>query len=208
MPQNPLQKDMIKRLAIFACVGAMSLSGIHAAAAFFPASGVSGPSASEQRRARPSSMKHTEAEVKNVSKVTHLKGKYIRDGVTFNGSVYMTGDAGAINVGKATIHFAAGKYTLSYGAENFEMRTSMSREERRRKGITDYEYDHSWKNEKLGNDFSHSGKYEVVKQFDKIHLILYDGDTKDVFAKIPLASAADSSFEFQEDDVLMRMSAQ
>lgn len=159
------------------------------------------------RRKRPGQMKHTEAEVQNAKKITKINARYIRDGVTFIGGVYMTGDAGAIKEGDAVMKFSGGKYRFGFESAEFDMRDAFTRDERRAKGITEYEYEHSWKKEKLGNDFLYSGKYEVVEQYGKIHLILYNGDTNEVFAKIPLNSASDSSFDFYEEDFLISMSA-
>lgn len=159
------------------------------------------------RRKRPGQMKHTEAEVQNVKKITKVNARYIHDGVTMNGGVYMTGDAGAIKVGDAVMQFRSGKYYFGFESAEFDMRDASTRDERRKKGISEYEYNHSWKKEKIGGDFQHSGKYEVVEQYGKIHLILYNGDTSEEFAKILLTSATDSSFDFYEDDFLIRMAA-
>lgn len=156
------------------------------------------------RRRRPGSMQHTEADVRNAQKVTKLTGRYIRDGKVFTGPVYMTGDAGGIKIGNARLAFRNGGYTLSYTAGEFEMRKSSTRSDRLREGISEYAYEHSWKDEKLGKDFAHAGRYEIAEQYGKIHLILYDGSTKGVFAKIPLVSANDNSFEFSEEDFLFR----
>lgn len=159
------------------------------------------------RRKRPGSMTHTEAEVKNARKVTRLQGRYIKDNSTFDGDVYMVGDAGGIKIGKARIVLKNGGYTLSYDAGSFTMRDASTRDERMSKGITEYEYEHSWKDEKLGKDFAHAGKYEIAEQFGKINLILYDGNSTDVFVRIPLTSANDKSFEFTDEDFLIRFAS-
>lgn len=158
----------------------------------------------QARRKRPGSMTHTEAEVQNARKTTTLHGRYIKDNTAFDGAVYMVGDAGGIKIGTARLTFRNGTYTLAYEAGKFTMRTSSTREDRLREGITEYEYDNSWKDEKLGNDFAHAGKYEIAEQFGKVNLILYDGNTGNVFAKIPLSGADDDSFEFTEDDFLLK----
>lgn len=160
---------------------------------------------SAQRRARPGSMKHTEADVRNAQKTTQLKGLYIRDNSTFGGDVYMIGDAGSIKIGTAEIRFTGGHYRLIFDSGEFSMRTSLSKKERIEKGITEYEYDHSWKNEKLGEDFEYSGKYNIQEQYGKISLILYNGDTDKEYARIALTSANDKEFEFSDDDLLMTM---
>lgn len=160
---------------------------------------------SAQRRARPGSMKHTEADVRNAQKTTQLKGLYIRDNSTFGGDVYMTGEAGGIKIGTAKIRFAGGHYRLTFNAGEFSMRTSLSKKERIDKGITEYEYDNSWENEKLGEDFEYSGKYKILEQYGKIALILYNGDTDKEYARIALTSANDKEFEFSDNDLLMPM---
>lgn len=158
-----------------------------------------------QRRKRPDYMKHTEADAQNVTKITAVKALHIKDNTIFGGDVYMVGDAGGIKIGNAQIAFRNGHYTFTYTSKEFEMREASTRDERLQKGITEYEYENSWKNEKLGSDFGHKGKYAVQEQYGTLNLILYDGDTKNVFAKIPLSSPNTDSFEFQEGDMLMQM---
>lgn len=155
-------------------------------------------------RKRPGSMRHTEAEVENARKVTKVQAKYIRDKSHFTGAAYMTGAAGAIKVGDVALSFSGGKYKIAFESASFEMRDASTRDERRKKGISEYEYNHSWRNQKLGEDFQYGGRYEVVEQYGKINLILYDGDSDNVFAKIPLDNSNVSSFEFAEDDVLFQ----
>ena len=82
----------------------------------------------------------------------------------------------------------------------------MTDEERWRKGITKYDYDNSWENKKLGEDFEYGGKYATIEQYGQKWLILYDGDTENIYAKIPIGSVDDDSFELAEDDMLIRMS--
>lgn len=159
-----------------------------------------------QRRKRPGSMTHTEAEVQNAKKITKVQARYIRDNSLFSGDVYMVGVDGGIKVGDATMSFRGGRYYFGFESAEFDMREASTRDERMKKGISEYAYEHSWKKEKLGQDFQHSGKYEVVEQYGKTHLILYDGDSDNVFAKIPLSGANDSSFELSEDNFLFRMS--
>lgn len=162
--------------------------------------------AEAQRRARPGSMKHADTEVKDAMKKTKVQATYIHDGARFTGPVYMTGGAGAIKIGEAALSFKAGKYYINYTAGEFAMRDASTRDERIKKGISEYQYEHSWKDEKLGQDFAYSGKYEVMEQYGDIHLILYDGATDKVFAKIPLESAKASSFELYEEDFLFKFS--
>lgn len=162
--------------------------------------------ADAQRRARPNSMKHADTEVKDAMKSTKVNATYIHDGARFSGPVYMVGEAGGIKIGNSVLTFKGGKYYINYTAGEFSMREASTRDERRKKGISEFAYEHSWKNEKLGSDFDYSGKYEVVEQYGNIHLILYDGTSDNVFAKIPLDSAKASSFEFAEDDFLFKFS--
>ena len=160
-------------------------------------------SAHAQRRRRPGSMTHTEAEVQNVMKVTRLAGRYIKDNATFAGNVYMVGEAGSIKIGDATIAFTGGRYTLKFGAASFDMRDASTREDRRREHISEYQYEHSWKSEKLGDDFLQNGRYEIAEQYGNIHLILYDGTSDNVFAKIPLESANDNAFDFTDEQFMI-----
>ena len=189
--------------AIFCATGAMADNAIPPCDGASPVAAESAQQPSGRRK-RPGSMRHSEADVQNARRVTRLKGTHIHDNTTFNGDVYMTGDAGAIKIGSARIVFRNGGYTLSYEAGEFDMRTSSTHSDRVREGITEYEYNNSWRPEKLGSDFAHAGKYEIAEQYGKVHLILYDGNTDKVFASIPLASANDSSFEFQEEDFLIQ----
>lgn len=160
-----------------------------------------------QRRGRPGSMKHSEAEARAKQEISRLSCKYIRDGATFEGPIYMTGDAGEIKIGNAVIAFTGGRYMLSFDAQKFKLRkhASMTEKERLEKGITKRQYD-TWENKKIGQDFEHKGKYATIEQYSKKWLILYDGDTQNIYAKIPIGSVNDSSFELMEDDILLRMS--
>ena len=164
--------------------------------------------ADAQRRGRPGSMRHSEAEARAKQEITRLSCKYIRDGVAFSGPIYMTGDAGGIKIGDAIIAFTGGRYMLSFDAAKFKIKKHavMTDEERLRKGITKYDYDNSWENKKLGEDFEYGGKYATIEQYGQKWLILYDGDTENIYAKIPIGSVDDDSFELAEDDMLIRMS--
>ena len=160
-----------------------------------------------QRRARPGSMKHTQAEVVEKQKVTTLSSKSIRDGAVFFGPVYMTGDNGAIKIGDAIIEFDGGRYKINFDAAKFKIRKypTMTEKQRLQQGISDYEYN-KWEYKKLGEDFKYGGKYTVMQQYGKTWLILYNGNSNDVYAKIPLNSPDDKSFELNEDDMLVKMS--
>lgn len=163
-------------------------------------------SAPAQRRARPGSMRHTQAEMTEAQKKTTVKGRYICDGSRFKGQVLITGDAGGIKVGDAVITFSAGRYNFDFTSGELSMRTSYTKDERIKKGISDYAYENSWKKEKIGEDFYSKGKYAIIKQYDKVTLYLYSGDdTNTVFATIPLEDANASSFQFYEDNFLFDM---
>lgn len=147
-----------------------------------------------QRRARPGALKHTEQEAANAMKITKVKAKYIHDGATFVGDIYLTGEAGAIKVGTATIAFANGKYNLSFTNEKFNVQETSK---------TGRKY---WKKQKLGEDFSYGGEYEVIEQYGDLWLKLYEttvanGDCD----KIPLCSKDTKEFEFEQGNMLMRM---
>lgn len=169
---------------------------------------IGAPVAVSQRRTRPGAMKHTEAEVTEKKKITKLNCTYIRDGATFEGPIYMTGDAGGIKIGDAVIIFKAGRYSLSFDAAKFKIKKYpvMTDEERMRRGISKYEYDNSWEYKKLGEDFEYGGKYVTIEQYQEKWLILYQGDTDNIYAKIPIENINDKSFELNEDDMLVRMS--
>ncbi len=162
---------------------------------------------SAQRRVRPGAMKHTEAEVANKRKVTNLSCKYIRDGSIFEGPVYMTGDAGGIKIGEGAIIFSNGKYKLSFDAQKFKIKKYpvMTDKQLLEKGISKYEYENSWEYKKLGEDFEYGGKYTTIEQYGQKWLILYNGNSESVFAKIPINSINDNSFELEEDDMLVQM---
>lgn len=166
------------------------------------------PSADAQRRSRPGAMKHTQAEVTNKQKITKLNCRYIKDGSVFEGPIYMTGDAGGIKIGDAVIAFYGGKFMLSFEAAKFNVKkyAYMTPEERHRRGISEYEYRNAWEHKKLGEDFDYEGRYSTIEQYGQKWLILYNGDTDNVYAKIPLNSINDQSFELDEDDMLVKMS--
>lgn len=187
--------------------GVCSVSGVWGESGVGSAETLRGEGEQSPQRAsrkRPGAMRHTEAEVENARRVTAVKAKYIHDNAQFKGAAYMTGDAGGIKVGDVALSFAGGKYTIKFVSASFDMRKASTRRDRRREGITEYEYEHSWQKEKLGDDFDFGGRYEVVEQYGKVSLVLYNGNSDKVFAKIPLADANASSFEFAEDDVLFQ----
>ena len=172
-------------------------------------------SASAQRRGRPGSMKHTEAEVlQKQAEVRRQQGgvkiscKYIANGHIFEGPVYMTGDAGAIKIGDAAIIFTGGNYKLSFDAAKFKIKKypSMTDAERARRGISKYEYENSWEYKELGQDFEYGGKYATIEQGSGKWLVLYNGDSENVFAKIPISGVNANSFELNEDGMLVQMS--
>ncbi|MDE7350016.1 MAG: hypothetical protein K2N25_03035 [Muribaculaceae bacterium] len=147
-----------------------------------------------QRRARPGAMKHTEQEAADALKETKVKATYIRDGATFVGDIYLTGDAGGIKMGTATIKFSNGKYWLSFINAKFDVQETSR---------TGRKY---WKKQKLGEDFSYGGAYEVIEKGKVLWLKLYESDSTDGYCdKIELTSKDDKAFEFQQDNMLMRM---
>lgn len=163
--------------------------------------------ANAQRRQRPGSMKHSAAEVKAVQTETKIKCKYVRDGAVFEGPAYRTGSLGGVKIGDCVIFFRGGRYALSFNAEKFKFKKHavMSDAERARKGISKYEYENSFEYKKLGEDFDYSGKYTTVEQYHEQWLILYDGDSKDIFAKIPMNGADAQTLELNEDNFLIRL---
>lgn len=198
-------KPRVLRLLLCAVLCLGGLCDVAVAAAL-PAgvSAQAGDDAPRARRKRPGSMHHNEAEVESARRITKVNARYIRDNARFRGGVYMTGGAGAIKVGDVALRFAAGKYHIAFVSASFDMRDASTREDRRKAGITEFEYEHSWQKEKIGDDFEYAGRYEVVEQYGKINLVLYDGNSDAVFAKIPLHSANEKSFEFSEDDFLFQ----
>lgn len=166
------------------------------------------PGIEAQRRARPGSMKHTNAEVVEKQKVTKLNCKYIHDGSTFNGEVFMVGEGAMLPIGKAKIVFRGGRYAFSFENAEFKVNkfAAMNQDERLKKGISKYRYDNSYESKKLGQDFDYSGKYATIEQYGEKWLILYCGNSDDIYAKIPLNSVNDSSFEYTDDGMMIRMS--
>ncbi len=160
-----------------------------------------------QRRSRPGSMKHTETEVKAVQSEKKIACKYVHDGTVFEGSVYRTGTLGAVKIYDCVMFLRGGKYALSFDATKFQFKkyATMSDAERARKGIPKYEYENSFESKKLGEDFEYSGRYTTIEQYHQKWLILYDGDSKDVFAKIPLDSTDDKTLKFNEDGFLIKL---
>ena len=147
-----------------------------------------------QRRARPGTMKHTEAEAVNALKTTDVKATYIKDGSTFFGDVYLVGEAAGIKIGTAIIEFSNGKYTLNFTNKKFDVTetTSTGRKVKTK--------------QKLGEDFSYGGAYKVVEQSGKVFLLLYaDSKGEGQYDKIKLSGKNATEFEFAQDDVLMRM---
>lgn len=147
---------------------------------------------SAQRRSRPGSVKHTEQEAIEIMKKTKVNGKYIRDGSTFRGDIYLTGDAGAIKIGTATITFSKGEYKLSFRNAKFK--------------VQDDKYKNRMRWQKIGEDFSYGGEYEVMEQLDKTWLILYEStaanETSDNFL---LESKDAKTIELDVDGMYMKL---
>lgn len=150
--------------------------------------------AEAQRRQRPGSMKHTEADVENARRIDIVKCKYITDGGKFNSKVYATGGAGRIFLGDAILTFSNGHYQLSFTSTKMEVRDALPPQERHRFN--------PWRKEKVTNDFTQSGKYMTFKKAGQIYLRLYDGDTENYITDIPLSSADVNSFNLEEDGLL------
>lgn len=163
---------------------------------------------SAQRRARPGSMRHTEEEIREVQKKTKVSAKYIHDNSRFAGPVKAENGGACIKIGNSHLYFNQGRYVFGFEAAEFNMRDAKTKYDLKREGITQYEYDHSWKNEKIGNDFSVSGKYEIVHQYDTTNLVLYVGDTDEVFTKIPLVDPDAASFSFINSGLTFEMKLQ
>ncbi len=161
-----------------------------------------------QRRSRPGSMKHSGAEYENAVKITPAQATYIHNGSYFSGPVYFTSQDGSegIKIYTADLKFSKGRYTLSLDAAEFSTRQAISADERAKRGISDYQYEKMWKNEKLSEDIQQSGVYKVIKQYDAIHLVLYDGDTDNIVFKIKLSSQNAKYLEFKEDNLVYKLS--
>ncbi|MCM1153473.1 MAG: hypothetical protein NC328_07460 [Muribaculum sp.] len=149
---------------------------------------------SAQRRSRPGSMKHSERETKDYYYGSKVSAKYISDGHTFKG----TAGEGPYKIGDVTIKFSGGRWHMNFAGQEFKTREALSKQERQRRGITDYQYENSWKSENLAGDFSSSGLYKVINKEGRYYLYLYDGDTdKEVFGKATLSGLNDQDFEFE-----------
>lgn len=147
-----------------------------------------------QRRQRPGSMKHTEADVENARKIDIVNCKYITDGGKFNSKVYATEGSGRIFLGDAVLTFNNNHYQLSFTSTKMEVRDVLTPQEK-------HKYN-PWRQEKVFNDFTQSGKYLTFKKNSQIYLRLYDGDTDNYLSDIPLSGADASSFNLNEDGLL------
>lgn len=151
------------------------------------------PEAVAQRRTRPGSMQHSSSEVINKKKITKVKCQYVKDGAIFAGPIYLTFDVGGgTKIGDGVIAFNKGRYMLSFEAEKFRVKNE--------------KYRNVWEYQKLGQDFDYGGKYETIEQYSQIWLILYDGDSENEFARIPIDNLNSDSFELRQDNMLIRMS--
>ena len=144
-----------------------------------------------QRRSRPGSMKHTQTEIDNHRKETPATATYIRNNAYFEGPISYMGT----KTGTGGLMFINGRYIFSFDAAKFKTRTANSDDWRKR----------LWGYEKISEDFEHSGKYKVIKQYGEIALILYDKDSDNIFAKIPLSSADTKTLEIDQDGFLIKL---
>lgn len=149
------------------------------------------PASQAQRRQRPGSMKHTESEIENKRREEPVKCTHVRNGNTFTGNVYATGEAGYIKIGYSSIKFANGHYTIQFTGDRFKVRDVPTPRERGRFN--------PWRREEIFNNFTQSGKFETFKKNGRIFLRLYDGDTPDYITDIPLENTGVSFFALDED---------
>lgn len=151
------------------------------------------PDISAQRRTRPGSMKHSASEVTDRTQKKNIRCRYICNGATFQGPIYQVVDyGGGVKIGDAVIFFGDDRFHLSFDAAKFKV------QQKDRKN--------SWKYEKIGEDFNYEGKFATIEQYGQKWLILYDGDSDNVFAKIPIESTDAQEFELSEDGMLIKLS--
>lgn len=148
-----------------------------------------------QRRQRPDSMKHTEADVENARKTVPVKCTYIRDGKTFSAVAWAVGMAGKMKIGDVTLTFSKGRYRLNFISTEVYIKESVPMWKQPRYN--------PWKLEKLGNDFIQEGRYETFRKSGKLFLRLYYGDTNGYISDIPLDGPDTTHFTLYEDDWLM-----
>lgn len=144
-----------------------------------------------QRRQRPDSMKHTESEIENKRKEEIVNCTYIKNGNTFSGDVYATGEAGYIKIGTSSIRFSNGHYKLTFTSGEFKVRDVQTPKDR-------WKFN-PWRSEKIFNDFTQSGKFATFKKNGRIYLRLYDGETSDYITDIPLENIGANSFVLDEE---------
>lgn len=145
--------------------------------------------AEAQRRQRPGSMRHDQKEFTEQSKTEKVSCTYVSAGHTFVGDAYVYNSGAGIKIGKVTLTFKAGKYTLSFDGERFKVIRPKKRN----------------RYEKVLNDFSMSGKYETFKKYDKIYLRLYEeGSDTRYMTDIPLEGKDSKYFELNEDELLFK----
>ena len=154
-----------------------------------------GESVCAQRRQRPDSMKHSEADVKNARKTDPVKCTYVRDGKSFSAVAWAVGMAGKMKIGDVTLKFSKGHYRLDFSAAEVYMKESVPKWEQPRYN--------PWKLEKLGNDFVQEGRYETFSKSGKLYLRLYYGDSNGYISDIPLDSSDATQFTLFEDDWFM-----
>lgn len=160
-------------------------------------------SAYAQRRSRPGSMAHNESEVAAALKETKVKATYIHDNAKFAGKASVTNGGASLKIANVTLTFANGKYHLTIVTDKFLTRDVKSKEDLRREGMTEWEYDHSWEKTKVANDCDFVGKYEVVKKGVVNWLILYDDvDPSVIAAKVKLDSLNTKKLSFEIDTIV------
>lgn len=144
-----------------------------------------------QSRKRPDSMKHSDKDVQNMRRMDPVNCTYVSNGHVFYGDVYAVGDAGRIKIGTSTMTLSGGRYTISFTSETFEMRDVLPPQDK-------WKYN-PWRQEKLYNDFTQSGKFTTFKKNGSLYLRLHVGDTKDYLTDVPLSDASAKSFVIDEE---------
>lgn len=149
---------------------------------------------SAQRRKRPSNMRHSEQEIVNKRKMDPVTCTYIKNGSTFSGNAYSTGETGRIKIGTSTLTFSNGHYTLKFDAAKFETRDVLAPQDK-------WKFN-PWREEKIMNDFVQKGKFSTYKKGDQIYLRLYVDDTEEYLTDISLSGLNAKSFKIDEDGLL------
>lgn len=152
-----------------------------------------------QRRQRPGAVKNTDEFLDQAFALTPVTFKYIKGSNSFRSDVYYYAEGGGarMKVGTATLSMTGNQYNLVFKSAKVATRKAMTSEDHRKS------YFNPWIQSNLANDFTQKGKFETFKTQGKYYLRLYDGNSDNYIADIPIKDPNQKDFTLNDGEGLV-----